>query len=187
MDNFVHLHVHSEYSLLDGSCRIKDMIKMAKELGQSAIAITDHGNMYGVMDFYKAAKKEGVKPIIGCEVYVAKRSRFNKVREFDSEIYHLVLLCKNNVGYKNLIKIVSQSFIEGFYNKPRVDEDLLRQHSEGLMALSACLAGAIPRALNRNDYDGAKEIALSYRDIFGENNFYIELQNWLTKYGFYQY
>ena len=177
MDNFVHLHVHSEYSLLDGSCRIKDMIKMAKELGQSAIAITDHGNMYGVMDFYKAAKKEGVKPIIGCEVYVAKRSRFNKVREFDSEIYHLVLLCKNNVGYKNLIKIVSQSFIEGFYNKPRVDEDLLRQHSEGLMALSACLAGAIPRALNRNDYDGAKEIALSYRDIFGENNFYIELQN----------
>lgn len=177
MSKFVHLHVHSEYSLLDGACRIKDMIKRAKELGQPAIAITDHGCMYGVMDFYKTAKSEGIKPIIGCEVYVAKRSRFDKVREYDSEIYHLVLLCKNNVGYQNLIKIVSQSFIEGFYNKPRIDEDLLRQHSEGLIALSACLAGAIPRALNRNDYEAAKEIALNYQDIFGKNNFYIELQN----------
>ena len=135
MSKFVHLHVHSEYSLLDGACRIKDMIKRAKELGQPAIAITDHGCMYGVMDFYKTAKSEGIKPIIGCEVYVAKRSRFDKVREYDSEIYHLVLLCKNNVGYQNLIKIVSQSFIEGFYNKPRIDEDLLRQHSEGLICL----------------------------------------------------
>lgn len=177
MSEFVHLHVHSEYSLLDGACRIKDMVKRAKELGQSAIAITDHGSMYGVMDFYKAAKKEGVKPIIGCEVYVAKRSRFDKVREFDSEIYHLILLCKNNAGYQNLIKMVSQSFIEGFYNKPRIDEDLLRQHSDGLIALSACLAGAIPRALNRNDYDAAKQIALNYREIFGEGNFYLELQN----------
>ena len=177
MSKFVHLHVHSEYSLLDGACRIKDMIKRAKELGQPAIAITDHGCMYGVMDFYKTAKSEGVKPIIGCEVYVAKRSRFDKVREYDSEIYHLVLLCKNNIGYQNLIKMVSKSFIEGFYNKPRIDEDLLRQHSEGLMALSACLAGAIPRALNRNDYEAAKEIALNYQDIFGKNNFYIELQN----------
>lgn len=177
MSNFVHLHVHSEYSLLDGACRIKDMIKRAKKLNQSAIAITDHGSMYGVMEFYKTAKSEGVKPIIGCEVYVAKRSRFDKVREYDSEIYHLVLLCKNNIGYQNLIKMVSKSFIEGFYNKPRIDEDLLRQHSEGLMALSACLAGAIPRALNRNDYEAAKEIALNYQDIFGKNNFYIELQN----------
>ena len=176
MSNFVHLHVHSEYSLLDGACRIKDMIKRAKKLNQSAIAITDHGSMYGVMEFYKTAKSEGVKPIIGCEVYVAKRSRFDKVREYDSEI-HLVLLCKNNIGYQNLIKMVSKSFIEGFYNKPRIDEDLLRQHSEGLMALSACLAGAIPRALNRNDYEAAKEIALNYQDIFGKNNFYIELQN----------
>ena len=177
MSEFVHLHVHSEYSLLDGACRIKDMVKRAKELGQSAIAITDHGSMYGVMDFYKTARKAGIKPIIGCEVYVAKRSRFDKVREFDSEIYHLILLCKNNAGYQNLIKMVSQSFIEGFYNKPRIDEDLLRQHSDGLIALSACLAGAIPRALNRNDYDAAKQIALNYREIFGEGNFYLELQN----------
>ncbi len=177
MENFVHLHVHSEYSLLDGACKIKDMVSRAKELNQPAIAMTDHGSMYGVVDFYKAAKKEGIKPIIGCEVYVAKRSRFDKVREFDSEIYHLVLLCKSNVGYRNLIKMVSQSFIEGFYNKPRIDEDLLREHSEGLIALSACLAGAIPRTLNRNDYESAKEIALNYREIFGEDNFYIELQN----------
>lgn len=177
MSKFVHLHVHSEYSLLDGACRIKDMIKRAKELGQPAIAITDHGCMYGVMDFYKTAKSEGIKPIIGCEVYVAKRSRFDKVREYDSEIYHLVLLCKNNVGYQNLIKMVSQSFIEGFYNKPRIDEELLRKHSEGLIALSACLAGAIPRALNRNDYEAAKEIALNYQEIFGKDNFYLELQN----------
>lgn len=177
MSEFVHLHVHSEYSLLDGACRIKDMVKRAKELGQSAIAITDHGSMYGVMDFYKTAKKEGIKPIIGCEVYVAKRSRFDKVREFDSEIYHLILLCKNNAGYQNLIKMVSQSFIEGFYNKPRIDEALLWQHSDGLIALSACLAGAVPRALNRNDYDAAKQIALNYREIFGEGNFYLELQN----------
>ncbi len=177
MSEFVHLHVHSEYSLLDGACRIKDMVKMAKELGQPAIAITDHGSMYGVMDFYKEAKKEGIKPIIGCEVYVAKRSRFDKVREFDSEIYHLILLCKNNAGYQNLIKMVSQSFIEGFYNKPRIDEALLRQHSDGLIALSACLAGAVPRALNRNDYYAAKQIALNYREIFGEGNFYLELQN----------
>lgn len=177
MSKFVHLHVHSEYSLLDGACRIKDMIKRAKELGQSAIAITDHGSMYGVMEFYKTAKSEGIKPIIGCEVYVAKRSRFDKVREYDSEIYHLVLLCKNNVGYQNLIKMVSKSFTEGFYNKPRIDEDLLRQHSEGLIALSACLAGAIPRALNRNDYEAAREFALNYQEIFGKNNFYLELQN----------
>lgn len=177
MSEFVHLHVHSEYSLLDGACRIKDMVKRAKELGQLAIAITDHGSMYGVMDFYKEAKKEGIKPIIGCEVYVAKRSRFDKVREFDSEIYHLILLCKNNAGYQNLIKMVSQSFIEGFYNKPRIDEALLRQHSDGLIALSACLAGAVPRALNRNDYYAAKQIALNYREIFGEGNFYLELQN----------
>ena len=177
MSKFVHLHVHSEYSLLDGACRIKDMIKRAKELDQPAIAITDHGCMYGVMDFYKTAKSEGIKPIIGCEVYVAKRSRFDKVREYDSEIYHLVLLCKNNVGYQNLIKMVSQSFIEGFYNKPRIDEELLREHSEGLIALSACLAGAIPRAINRNDYESAKEIALNYQEIFGKDNFYLELQN----------
>ena len=176
-NKFVHLHVHSEYSLLDGACKIDDMIKRAKDLGQPAMAITDHGAMYGVIDFYKKAKKEGIKPIIGCEVYVAKRTRFDKIREYDSEIYHLVLLCKNNVGYQNLIKMVSQSFTEGFYNKPRIDEDLLKQHSEGLIALSACLAGAIPRALSRNDYESAKKIALNYEAIFGKENFYIELQN----------
>lgn len=177
MSNFVHLHLHSEYSLLDGACRIKNMIKKVKELGQKAVAITDHGCMYGVMDFYKAAKNEGVKPIIGCEVYVANRSRFDKIKEYDSENYHLILLCKNNTGYQNLIKMVSKSFIEGFYNKPRIDEELLRKHSDGLIALSACLAGAIPRALNRNDYEAAKEIALNYQEIFGRGNFYIELQN----------
>ncbi len=177
MSNFVHLHLHSEYSLLDGACRIKNMIKKVKELGQKAVAITDHGCMYGVMDFYKTAKNEGVKPIIGCEVYVANRSRFDKIKEYDSENYHLILLCKNNTGYQNLIKMVSKSFIEGFYNKPRIDEELLRKYSDGLIALSACLAGAIPRALNRNDYEAAKEIALNYQEIFGRGNFYIELQN----------
>lgn len=177
MSKFVHLHLHSEYSLLDGACRIKSMIKKIKELGQNAVAITDHGCMYGVMDFYKMAKKEGIKPIIGCEVYVAKRSRFDKIKEYDSESYHLILLCKNNTGYQNLIKMVSKSFTEGFYNKPRIDEELLRKYSDGLIALSACLAGAIPRALNRNDYETAKEFALNYQEIFGEGNFYIELQN----------
>ena len=177
MSKFVHLHLHSEYSLLDGACRIKSMIKKIKELGQNAVAITDHGCMYGVMDFYKMAKKEGIKPIIGCEVYLAKRSRFDKIKEYDSESYHLILLCKNNTGYQNLIKMVSKSFTEGFYNKPRIDEELLRKYSDGLIALSACLAGAIPRALNRNDYETAKEFALNYQEIFGEGNFYIELQN----------
>lgn len=153
------------------------MIKKVKQLGQKAVAITDHGCMYGIMDFYKTAKSEGIKPIIGCEVYVAKRSRFDKIREYDSEIYHLILLCKNNIGYQNLIKMVSKSFIEGFYNKPRIDEELLQQHNEGLIALSACLAGAIPRALNQNDYEMAKEIALRYQKIFGKENFYLELQN----------
>ncbi len=177
MDGFVHLHVHSEYSLLDGACRIKEMLKRAKELGQDAIAITDHGCMYGVIEFYKAAKKENIKPIIGCEVYVAKRTRFDKIREYDSEINHLVLLCKNNVGYQNLIKLVSKAFTEGFYNKPRVDEDLLREHSEGLIALSACLAGAIPRALSNNNYEAARDKIARYKEIFGKENFYIELQN----------
>lgn len=177
MSKFVHLHVHSEYSLLDGACRIKGLIGKAKELGHHAVAITDHGVMFGIIDFYKEAKKNGIKPIIGCEVYVAKRSRFDKVKEFDSSIYHLVLLCKNNTGYKNLMKIVSSGFTEGFYKKPRIDEELLRAHSEGLIGLSACLAGKVPRAILNNDYDAAKDIALKYNEIFGAGNFFLELQD----------
>ena len=174
---FVHLHLHSEYSLLDGACKIKELIKHVKDSEQKAVAITDHGVMYGVMDFYKEAKKNNIKPIIGCEVYVAPRSRFDKTREFDSQRYHLVLLCENNTGYENLIKIVSSSFIDGFYTKPRVDEELLRNHSEGLIALSACLAGEVPRALLSKDYDLAKKVVHKYKDIFGEENFYLELQD----------
>ena len=157
---FVHLHLHTEYSLLDGACRIKDLPKKVKALGQDAVAITDHGCMYGVVDLYKACQKEGIKAIIGCEVYVAPRTRFDKVHKVDSSPYHLVLLCKNAAGYQNLIKMVSLGYIEGFYNRPRVDLELLRTHHEGLIALSACLAGEIPRKLTAGDYEGAKETAL---------------------------
>ena len=174
---FVHLHVHTEYSLLDGACRIRDLPALVKEMGQNAVAITDHGVMYGAIDFYRACKKEGIHPIIGCEVYVARRTRFDKQHEFDAESRHLVLLCKNETGYRNLSYMVSQAFTEGFYIKPRIDMDLLRQHSEGLIALSACLAGEIPRRLLNGDYDGAKEYALTMRDIFGEDSFYLELQD----------
>lgn len=174
---FAHLHLHTEYSLLDGACRIDRLLDRAQELGQTAVAITDHGSMYGVIDFYKAAKKRGIKPIIGCEVYVAKRTRFDRVHEFDAENRHLVLLCENEKGYRNLTAMVSQAWTEGFYNRPRVDFELLEQYSEGLIALSACLAGEIPRALAQNDYEGAKAAALNYRRIFGENNFYLELQD----------
>ena len=161
---FVHLHVHTEYSLLDGACRIRDLPALVKEMGQNAVAITDHGVMYGAIDFYRACKKEGIHPIIGCEVYVARRTRFDKQHEFDAESRHLVLLCKNETGYRNLSYMVSQAFTEGFYIKPRIDMELLRQHSEGLIALSACLAGEIPRRLVNGDYDGAKEYALTMRD-----------------------
>ena len=174
--SFVHLHVHTEYSLLDGACRIQGLAKRVKELGQSAVAITDHGVMYGVIDFYRACKAEGVKPIIGCEVYVAARSRFDKVHEFDAESRHLVLLCKNEEGYRNLSYIVSLAFTEGFYIRPRIDMDLLRQHSGGLIALSACLAGEIPKRLLQRGYDSAREYALEMREIFGED-FYLELQD----------
>ncbi len=177
MSGFVHLHVHSEYSLLDGACRISRLLDTAEALGQQAVAVTDHGAMYGCIDFYKEAKRKGIKPIIGCEVYVAPRGRFDKVREFDSESRHLVLLCKNEIGYQNLIYLVSSAWTEGFYGKPRVDDELLRAHSEGLIALSACLAGDIPRALLRNDYDAARKKALLYEEIFGHGNFYIEIQD----------
>ena len=138
---FVHLHVHTEYSLLDGACRIRDIMARVKEVGQEAVAITDHGNMYGVIDFYRAAKAAGVKPIIGCEVYVAPRTRFDKEHAFDREAYHLVLLCENETGYRNLSYMVSRGYLDGFYNRPRVDMELLREHHEGIIALSACLAG----------------------------------------------
>ena len=176
MGEFVHLHLHSEYSLLDGACRIADIPERLRECDQDAVAITDHGNMYGVIEFYKTCKKAGIKPIIGCEVYVATSSRFDKRNNTDS-YYHLVLLCKNMTGYKNLIYLVSKGYTEGFYSKPRIDEELLRAHSEGLIALSACLSGKIPRLLSVGDYDGAKQTALEYSAIFGRDNYYIELQD----------
>ena len=174
---FVHLHVHSEYSLLDGACRIKDLVQKAKEEGQKAIALTDHGVMYGVIDFYDAAVEAGIKPIIGCEVYTTDLDRTQKTLGRDEEIGHLVLLCKNEEGYKNLIRMVSVGFTEGFYYKPRVDMETIRANSSGLIALSACLAGDIPRALLRGDYENAKMRALRYLEIFGEGNFYLELQD----------
>ncbi len=175
--SFAHLHVHTEYSLLDGACRIKDLPKLVKSMGQSACAITDHGVMYGVIDFYRACKAEGIKPIIGCEVYVAPRTRFDKQHEFDAEARHMVLLCENEVGYRNLSYLVSMAHIEGFYIKPRIDLDLLRAHHEGLICLSACLAGEIPRRLRAGNYDGAKEYALTLSEIFGPDRFYLELQD----------
>lgn len=176
-DEFVHLHVHTEYSLLDGACRINQLMERVRELGQTAVAITDHGNMYGVPEFFRAAEKAGVKPIIGCEVYVAPRKRTDKEPGVDGRPYHLILLCENNEGYSNLVKLVSAGNIEGFYNKPRVDTELLRKYHGGLICLSACLAGEIPRLLSDGRYDDAKRKALEYREIFGEGNFFLELQD----------
>lgn len=176
MKQFVHLHVHTEYSLLDGACRINQLVDRAAELEQPAVAITDHGCMYGVVEFYKACKEKGIKPIIGCEVYVAPRSRFDKEAQFDQKPYHLVLLCKNAEGYQNLIRLVSSGYIDGFYNKPRIDREILKRHKEGLIALSACLAGEVPRALTRNDLEKAGETVAFYKELFGLD-YYIELQN----------
>ncbi|MBR6812556.1 MAG: DNA polymerase III subunit alpha, partial [Oscillospiraceae bacterium] len=174
---FVHLHVHTQYSLLDGACRITKLIERVKELGQDAVAITDHGVMYGAVEFYKACKAAGVKPIIGCEVYVAPRRLKDKVWELDSEARHLVLLCKNEEGYKNLCYMESVAFTEGFYTKPRIDLELLNEHSGGLIALSACLSGQIPRDLLANDYPSALEHAKQMQQIMGEGNFFLELQD----------
>ena len=174
---FVHLHVHSEYSLLDGACRIPDLIARVKDLGQTAVAVTDHGVMYGAVDFYKAAKAAGIKPIIGCEVYVAPRTRLDKVHELDDHPYHLILLCRNEVGYRNLSALVSRGFTEGFYSKPRVDWELLDRYHEGLIALSACLAGQVPRLLLGGNYEGAKAHALQMRDLFGADSYYLEIQD----------
>ena len=177
MPEFVHLHLHSEYSLLDGACRIREIVRTAKEMGQKAVAVTDHGVMYGAIDFYKEAKKEGIKPIIGCEVYTAARTRHDRLFREDSEHGHLVLLCKNRTGYQNLIKLVSQAYIDGFYGKPRVDWELLEQFHEGLIASSACISGAVPRLLLAGDYDAAKKLAVSHFELFGAGNYYLELQD----------
>ncbi|MBO4627177.1 MAG: DNA polymerase III subunit alpha [Lachnospiraceae bacterium] len=176
--NFTHLHVHTEYSLLDGSGKIKEMVHRAKELGMDALAITDHGVMYGVIDFYRACLAEGIKPIIGCEVYVAQGSRFDKLGAYgDKRYYHLVLLAENNVGYANLMKIVSKGFVDGFYYKPRIDYELMEQYHEGIIALSACLAGEIPTLLRMGFYDDAVTCAKKMQSIFGEDNFFLELQD----------
>ena len=176
MGQFVHLHIHSEFSLLDGANRIKDLPVRAKELGMDAMAITDHGVMFGAIDFYKACKKEGIKPIIGCEVYVAPRSRFDREPGIDNKYNHLILLAKNNQGYKNLSKLVSLGFIDGYYYKPRIDLEILEKYSEGLICLSACLAGSVNQALLNGQNEKAEEIALWHKRVFGED-YYIEIQN----------
>lgn len=174
--SFTHLHVHSGYSLLDGSASIKELIQRTKELGMDSIALTDHGVMFGAIDFYKEAKKQGIKPIIGCEVYVAHRTRFDK-ENIDSRSTHLVLLAENMTGYENLIKLVSAGYLEGFYRRPRIDFDILREHAEGIIGLSACLGGGVSQLLLQEQYQQAKEVALLYREILGENNFYLEIQD----------
>jgi len=174
---FVHLHTHTEYSLLDGASRVKDLVKKAKKFNNPAIAITDHGVMYGIIDFYKAAKKEGIKPIIGCEVYVASRTRFDRVPRVDDNSFHLVLLAKNQQGYRNLMKVVSKGFLEGFYYKPRVDFQLLQENAEGLIALSGCLAGEVAQLILKDKISEAEELACGYREIFGPENYYLEVQD----------
>lgn len=177
MADFVHLHTHTAYSLLDGACRIDKLIEEVKKHNQSAVAITDHGVMYGVVDFYKEARKNGIKPIIGCEMYIAERSLYEKEYSYDSKRYHVVLLAKNNVGYQNLVKLVSISHVDGFYVKPRIDKTTLRQYSEGLICLSACVAGEIPQAILNNDIEKAKLLVQEYINIFGKENFFLEMQN----------
>ena len=175
--SFVHLHVHTEYSLLDGSSKIKEIVKQAKELGMNSLAITDHGVMYGVIDFYKACMDEGIKPVLGCEVYVASGSRFQKEDRNDARYDHLVLLAENEQGYKNLMALVSKGFTEGFYYKPRIDFELLQEYHEGLIALSACIAGVVARPLLMVSYEKAKEAAKRYQELFGPDHFYLELQD----------
>ena len=175
-DNFVHLHVHTEYSLLDGSARIKDLIKQTKELGMESIAITDHGSMFGVIQFYKEAKKAGIKPILGSEIYIAT-GKYTDKEPKDKNQYHLVLLAENNVGYGNIMKIVSEAYVNGFYYKPRVDHDVLRKYSEGVIALSACLGGQVQQYILDNNYESAKDTALELNEIFGKDNFFLEVQD----------
>ena len=175
MSKFVHLHVHSEFSLLDGANRIKDLPVRAKELGMDAIAITDHGVMFGVIDFYKACKANGIKPIIGCEVYVAPRTRFDKEPNIDNKYNHLILLAKNNEGYKNLSKLVSLGFVDGYYYKPRIDKEILEKYHEGLICCSACLAGEVPQTILRSGIEKAEETAMWYKNLFGDD-YYLEIQ-----------
>ena len=180
--DFTHLHVHTEYSLLDGSSKIKEITKQAKDLGMNSLAITDHGVMYGAIDFYRAAKDVGIKPIIGCEVYVAPGSRFEKeVGESEDRYYHLILLAENNTGYANLCKIVSKGFVDGFYYKPRVDYEVLEEFHEGIICLSACLAGEVQRHLAKEDYEAGREAALKYLKIFGEGNYFLEMQDQMLR------
>lgn len=175
---FTHLHVHTEYSLLDGSCKIKELVAKAKELGMDSMAITDHGVMYGVIDFYRAAREVGIKPIIGCEIYVAPNSRFDREQTGgEDRYYHLVLLAENDIGYHNLMKIVSKGFVDGFYYRPRVDKEILQTYHEGIIALSACLAGEVPRYITKGLYEEAKKRAKEYESIFGKGNFFLELQD----------
>ena len=175
---FTHLHVHTEYRLLDGSSKIGELAARAKELGMDSMAITDHGVMYGVIDFYRAARAAGVKPIIGCEVYVSPGSRFDRETVHgEDRYYHLVLLAENNTGYQNLMKIVSKGFVDGYYYRPRVDMEVLETYHEGIIALSACLAGEVQRYLTRGMYEEAKAIALKYETCFGKGNFFLELQD----------
>ena len=175
---FTHLHVHTEYSLLDGSSKIKEIVARAKELGMDSLAITDHGAMYGVIDFYKAAKEAGIRPVLGCEVYVTPGSRFDReTGKGEDRYYHLILLAENNTGYANLTKIVSRGFVDGFYYKPRVDLETLREFHEGIIASSACLAGEVARNLARNQYEEGKQAALRYLEIFGKGNFFLEMQD----------
>ena len=175
--NFTHLHVHTEYSLLDGSNKIKEFVARVKELGMDSAAITDHGVMYGVIDFYREAKKNGIHPVLGCEVYVAPNSRFEKDAQSSNRYHHLVLLAENDTGYHNLMKIVSRGFTEGFYYKPRIDKELLSEYHEGLIGLSACLAGEIPDYISKGFYDEAKKAALEMEEILGKGNFFLELQD----------
>ncbi|HHY38289.1 MAG TPA: PHP domain-containing protein, partial [Clostridia bacterium] len=175
--SFAHLHVHTVYSLLDGASRLGDLMLRVKELGMSSVAITDHGVMYGIIEFYKMAKQAGIHPVIGCEVYVAQRTRHDKEARVDDDPYHLVLLAENQQGYRNLVRLVSLASIEGFYYKPRVDHELLERYHEGLIAMSACLSGEIPKTVMNAGYDAAKKIAAWYRDVFGRDNFYLELQD----------
>ena len=176
--SFVHLHTHTEYSLLDGSNKIKEYAARVKELGMEAAAITDHGAMFGVIDFYRAARAEGIKPILGCEVYVAPNSRFDKeLTGGEDRYYHLVLLAETNEGYANLVKIVSKGYVEGFYYRPRVDMEVLEQYHKGIIALSACLAGEVQRYIVKGLYDEARKTALKYEGIFGKGNYFLELQD----------
>ncbi|MEK9183785.1 MAG: PHP domain-containing protein, partial [Patescibacteria group bacterium] len=173
--NFVHLHVHSHYSLLDGLTKIDDLINRAIELQMPALALTDHGNLYGAIEFYKKCRKAGIKPILGLEAYLAYESLHQKRPNIDNKRYHIILLAQNETGYKNLIKLVTVSHLEGFYYKPRIDKELLKKHSEGLIALSACMTGELSRLIEKKDFEGAEKAAKEYEEIFGKGNFFIEI------------